>query len=81
MLLWYKVYNTEILLPDSTENAIDTAAVNKPVEDAEDDDDDDDETTAHLTGETKCKSKFWNCVGKVVKEGSHYLQEPGGFTK
>ncbi len=57
------------------------AAAKVEAEPLEEDEEDDDPLTAGLTGEAKCKTRFWRCVGKVVKEGSHYLQEPGGVTK
>ena len=46
-----------------------------------DDEDEDDAKMSGLTGEARCKSKFWKCVGSVIKEGGQYLQAPGGVTK
>lgn len=34
-----------------------------------------------LSGDLRCNTKFWRCLGGVVKSGAHYLQEPGGITK
>jgi hypothetical protein len=44
-------------------------------------DDLDDDDLKHLSGDSKCNTKFWRCVGSVVQDGAHYLQEPGGITK
>ncbi len=41
-------------------------------------DEEEDEYVKSLSGETKCKTKFWKCIGKVVKGGMHYVNEPGG---
>ena len=37
-----------------------------------------DEYIRGLSGEEKCKAKFWKCTGKVVGGSMHYAQEPGG---
>ena len=37
-----------------------------------------DEYIKTLSGEDKCKAKFWKCTGKVVKGSMHYADEPGG---
>lgn len=42
--------------------------------------DDQDDDLKHLAGDQKCSTKFWRCIGNVVKGGAHYLQEPGGIT-
>jgi hypothetical protein len=34
-----------------------------------------------LSGDAKCTTKFWRCIGSVVMGGAHYLQEPGGVTE
>ena len=44
-------------------------------------DDDDDESLKNLSGDAKCTTKFWRCLGNVIQGGAHYLQEPGGITK
>ena len=41
----------------------------------------DDNDLNGLTGDLKCNTKFWKCIGGVVKSGAHYLQEPGGLSK
>jgi len=35
----------------------------------------------NLSGDAKCTTKFWRCIGSVVMGGAHYLQEPGGVTE
>ena len=42
---------------------------------------DEDTDLKHLSGDTKCTTKFWRCIGHVVQGGAHYLQEPGGISK
>ena len=37
-----------------------------------------DEHVRGLSGEEKCKAKFWKCTGKVVGGSMHYANEPGG---
>ncbi len=41
----------------------------------------DDESLKNLSGDAKCTTKFWRCLGSVIQGGAHYLQEPGGITK
>ena len=41
----------------------------------------DDDDWKGLSGDLKCSTKFWKCIGGVVKNGAHYLQEPGGLTE
>jgi hypothetical protein len=43
--------------------------------------DDEDESLKNLSGDAKCTTKFWRCLGNVIQGGAHYLQEPGGITK
>ena len=33
-----------------------------------------------LSGDSKCKTKFWRCIAKVVKGGAHYMEQPGGMS-
>ncbi|XP_059097348.1 uncharacterized protein LOC131891730 isoform X1 [Tigriopus californicus] len=40
----------------------------------------DDEFVKSLSGDAKCRTKFWRCVGKVAKGSIHYMQEPGGIS-
>ena len=40
----------------------------------------DDFITASLTGETKCKARFWKCIGGVATGSLHYMNEPEGIS-
>jgi len=33
-----------------------------------------------LSGETKCKARFWKCLGMVAQSSLHYMNEPGGIS-
>ena len=43
-------------------------------------DEEDDEWTKTLEGESKCKARFWKCIGKVATGSLHYMDEPGGIS-
>merc|ERR1712045_882141 len=49
------------------------------VEDTKDDDEDD-AWTKTLEGDSKCKARFWKCIGKVATGSLHYMDEPGGVS-
>merc|ERR1712241_1451329 len=40
----------------------------------------DDPIIQMLSGETKCKARFWKCLGLVAKSSLHYINEPGGIS-
>ena len=50
------------------------------MQDEAEDEDEEDSYSRSLTGEAKCKSKFWRCISKVVKSGMHYADAPGGIS-
>jgi len=33
-----------------------------------------------FSGETKCKARFWKCLGMVAQSSLHYMNEPGGIS-
>jgi len=40
----------------------------------------DDPIIQMLSGETKCKARFWKCLGTVAQSSLHYMNEPGGIS-
>ena len=42
--------------------------------------DEDDAWTKTLEGDSKCKARFWKCIGKVATGSLHYMDEPGGVS-
>ena len=66
----------------SSEHAISRRAVHVVEQDLDlgdlEDEFERDEYIKTLSGDDKCKAKFWKCTGKVVKGSMHYADEPGG---
>ncbi len=67
---------------DSTSNSTEAHSLpkrspleNEPEPEPEEDqfEKEDEEFAKAFSGETKCKTKFWRCVARVVKGGVHYL--------
>ncbi len=83
---FYTIYHT--IFSDSTVSANVTtpSRTQRSVEDVDntgddlEEEEDEDVYVQSLTGETKCKTKFWRCVAKVVKNGAHLVEGPGGLT-
>lgn len=79
-----KIYDTDSETSDSddaqsrkkrsTFEMADNAQVDDVTDVAEDD------YIKSLTGESKCKAKFWRCVGTVAKGTTQYLDQPGGIS-
>ena len=68
---------------NSTEHAVSKRSLPDPEMDLAVDDpaeEEEDPLIASLTGENKCRTKFWRCVAKVVKGGAQYLNAPGGVS-
>ena len=70
-----------------TENSDEPRKISKrDVKDNQIQDDEDDGTLdvisdlMGLEGESKCKARFFSCLGNVAKGCMHYLYEPGGVT-
>jgi len=40
----------------------------------------DDPIIQMLSGETKCKARFWKCLAQVAQSSLHYMNEPGGVS-
>jgi len=50
------------------------------VEETKNDEEEDDAWTKSLEGDSKCKARFWKCIGKVASGSLHYMDEPGGVS-
>ena len=86
MSIWRYITDfPDLSISASSSLPINTTVSNVNVAEAaeEFDDDDDDEEDAFseiLSGEAKCRTRFWKCIARVVKGGMQYMDQPGGVT-
>lgn len=80
-IYWKLILHLEIPLePRSRSKRSDEVNNENEIMDDNNAEEKDDPIIQMLSGETKCKARFWKCLAQVAQSSLHYMNEPGGVS-